>query len=66
MTAAGTVAYDRGVRGQMRYNRMQIVDIAIAVGLSVGLISLILITPGGPESTAGYAAAMVCAVVQGG
>jgi signal transduction histidine kinase len=45
--------------------RVRTVDFSIAGGLTILLVSLILVTPGGPTSGLGYAAAIACAVVQG-
>jgi signal transduction histidine kinase len=45
--------------------RERTVDVSVAGGLSLLVTSLILVTPGGPTSSLGYAAAIACAVIQG-
>ena len=66
MTAAGRPAYHRGVHNRPRIRRERRAGIAVAVGLFVVLVALIVVTPGGPRSPTGLAAAVVLTGVQAG
>ncbi len=66
MTGPAGAAYDRSVRTSGSCSRERIFDVSVAVGVFLVLASLVLVTPGGPDSAAGYTAAIALAAVQAG
>jgi signal transduction histidine kinase len=66
MTGGRRAAYDRSVSEPVRPRRQRRVDAAIAGGLFLVLVALIVVTPGGPVTTVGRAAAFILAAVQAG
>jgi len=66
MTAAGPAAYDRNVRAATAYVREHVIDVSIAGGLALALISLILVTPEGHATPGGRTVAIGCALLQAG
>jgi signal transduction histidine kinase len=66
MPHPGATAYDHIVPTPTDCRRERIADFSVAGGLSIALGTLVLVMPGGPASGLGQAAAVACAVVQGG